>query len=75
MASRKDPSGYVWLAASIRSLIERLVQDSNRAVDLELPDIAAKLTDSALELGYVYKKLIDLASPAQAPEDPERLPF
>jgi len=75
MAPRKDPSGYVWLAASIRLEIDRLSEHSRRADDLELPDLSAKLQDAAIELAKMYEQLIKLASPAAPAQQSEDLPF
>lgn len=79
---RNDPSGYVWLAASVRSMIERLMESSQRANELESSKVAAKLSDAALDLSKVYEELIKLASPTPAPKkrsssatNSEGLPF
>jgi len=75
MATRKDPSGYVWLAASMRLAIDQLTDYASRADGLELPDVSSKLTDAAVELAKLYEKLIRLASPAPSPQKTEDLPF
>lgn len=72
---RKDPSGYVWLAATLRMEIERLAECSQRADELELPKLSAKLGDAAIELAKVYEKLIQLASPAPAGQKPARMDY
>jgi hypothetical protein len=75
MASRKDPSRYVWLAISLRSEIERLIANANTASDLELEHLSLKLTDASIQIGQCYEKLIQLASPAPQLQQGEQLPF
>lgn len=60
----KDPSRAVWLAASLRMEIDRLNEATERADELQAPDIASKLRDLVLELAKLYQQLIKLAAPA-----------
>lgn len=75
MALRTDPSRYIWLAASLRLDIERLVEHSNTASDLELQQMSTDLTDAAVKIGELYDQLVKLASPAPAAQKGEHLPF
>lgn len=79
---KKDPSAYVWLAASIRLDIDRLAEHTQRADELELSQLSAKIEDASIQLAQVYEQLIKLASPASGPHhsrhlapQSERLPF
>jgi hypothetical protein len=75
MPRRKDPSGYVRLAARLRMTIDRLAFMQRRADELELPHSAGKIGDAMLELAYAYEELIQLASSPNPPQPRKDFPF